>query len=64
MLREKEVNQAEMLLTDREISVELSKKLLPHLYKPVIDKVYLRYLLLLHKRDILNKYLLDKMEEN
>jgi hypothetical protein len=64
VLRGQAVNLNEMLLTDREISEELAKKLLVRHHRPLIEEVYLRNLLLLHKRDIFNKYLLDKMEEN
>ena len=53
-----------MLETDKEISGDLSKKLLVKHNRNLIGKVYLSNLLLMHKRDAFNKFLLEKMEEN
>lgn len=53
-----------LLDTDREISSDLSKKLLVRHHRALIGRVYLSNLLLMHKRDAFNKYLLEKMDEN
>lgn len=53
-----------LLDTDKEISSELSKKLLVRHHRTLISKIYLGNLLVMHKRDAFNKYLLEKMEEN
>ena len=53
-----------MLETDKEISGDLSKKMLVKNNRNLISKVYLSNLLLMHKRDAFNKFLLEKMEEN
>lgn len=60
----KGVSMNSLLDTDREISSDLSKKLLVRHHRALIGRVYLSNLLLMHKRDAFNKYLLEKMDEN
>ena len=53
-----------MMETDKEISSDLCKKLLVRYHRNLIGKVYLANLLMMHKRDAFNKFLLERMEEN
>jgi hypothetical protein len=50
--------------TDKEISNELSKKLLVRHHRQEIGRIYLNNLLWMHKRDAFNRYLIEKLEEN
>ncbi len=55
---------ATILDVDRQISQDLSKKLLLRYHQDLFSQQYLAHLLLLHKREVFNKYLLEKIEEN